>query len=171
MGRNRANPTKDMIDSMHANDQHVGLLKPWTGVSQKPLDRDKDYLCVATWGTMHILNCPKFIWLTSKIGSELHGEIHGPHLIGETRQTSLWGVSDFRVETFTVWHDREEMAKFYQSGAHKHAMTSMRNDVDFRARRVFVKGSDIPKEGDSAAVRDFVKRIKSDDFREAPKKV
>lgn len=50
-------------------------------------------------------------------------------------------------------------------------MTSMKNDVDFRARRVYVKGSDIPKEADSAAVREFVKRIKSGDFREAPKKV
>eukprot|EP00959_Pyramimonas_sp_CCMP1952_P170394 3560375-Pyramimonas_sp.AAC.1 len=135
MGRNRITPTSQMVDIMHKTDQYIGLLKPWVTVSPKSLDEGKDYFCVATWGTMHITSCPKFMWLTSKIDSELHGDIHGQHLVGETRQVSMWGITDFRVETFTVWDERENMALFYKSGAHRNAMTSMRDDIDFRARR------------------------------------
>ena len=164
------NPTAAAIDTLHKTDQYVGVLKPWTpGTSQIPIDKEKDYFCVATWGTMHILKCPKFMWHTSKIGPELHGT-HGQHLVGETRQVNVWGVSDFRVETFTVWHEREYMAEFYKSGAHKNAMISMKDDMDFRARRVWVKGEDIPSAGDAVATNSFVLRVKSGDFPEAPKK-
>ena len=52
--------------------------------------------------------------------------------------------------------EREDMAAFYQSGAHKHAMTSMKDEVSFRVRRVCVKGSDFPTPGDSEATRAFV---------------
>ena len=90
--------------------------------------------------------------------------------MGETRQVSIWGVSDFRVETFTVWHDRESMASFYKSGAHLNAMKSMKDDIDFRVRRVWVKGGDIPRVGDRAAAKEFVLRVKRGDFPEAPKK-
>merc|ERR1712111_8234 len=102
----------------HQRDQYIGLLKPWVASSDAEID--KDYFCVATWGTMHVSAFPKFAWLTRKIGPELHG-IHGRHLVGETRQVSFWSMSDFRAETFTVWHEREHMAKFYQSGAHRNA--------------------------------------------------
>ena len=169
MGRNRINPTSEMIDQMHKSDQYIGLMKPWVKVSSKPIEKDKKYFCVATWGSMHLLKCPKFMWLTSKIGSELHGDIHGQHLVGETRQVCTWGFTDLRAETFTVWHEREHMAKFYKSGAHKTAMMSMDNDIDFRVRRCWVKGSDIPSEGDSTATKAFVLRIKSGDFPEAKK--
>ena len=169
MGRNRTSPTATAIDTMHKTDQYVGALSTWkTGTSQIPLDNEKDYFCVATWGTMHILKFPKFIWHTSKIGPELHNS-HGKHLVGETRQVSIWGVSDIRIETFTVWHDREFMAAFYKSGAHLNAMRSMKDDTDFRARRVWVKGGDIPISRDSAATKEFVLRVKRGDFPEAPK--
>lgn len=128
---------------MHKSDQYIGLMKPWVKVSSKPIEKDKEYFCVATWGSMHILKCPKFMWLTSKIGSELHSKVHGEHLVGETRQVCNWGISDFRAETFTVWHEREAMATFYKSGAHKNAMESMKHDIDFRARRVWVTGTEI----------------------------
>lgn len=170
MGRNRTNPTAQMIDAKHQEDEHIGMLMPWVVVSPKPLDVDKEYFCVATWGTMHAMNVPKFALLTSKIGSELHGNVHGQHLIGETRQTSYWGIDDFRAETFTVWHGREHMANFYRSGAHRNAMMSMKDQIDFRARRVWVKGSELPKAGDSASTKAFVLRIKNGDFPEAEKK-
>ena len=167
MGRNRINPTSEMIDQMHKSDQYIGLMKPWVKVSSKPIEKDKKYFCVATWGSMHLLKCPKFMWLTSKIGTELHGEVHGEHLVGETRQVCSWGISDFRAETFTVWHEREAMATFYKSGAHKNAMESMEHDIDFRARRVWVTATDIPDEGDSASTKAFVLRVKRGDFPEA----
>eukprot|EP00566_Odontella_aurita_P026856 CAMPEP_0113538624 /NCGR_PEP_ID=MMETSP0015_2-20120614/7470_1 /TAXON_ID=2838 /ORGANISM="Odontella" /LENGTH=172 /DNA_ID=CAMNT_0000438221 /DNA_START=237 /DNA_END=755 /DNA_ORIENTATION=+ /assembly_acc=CAM_ASM_000160 len=172
MGRNRITPTAQMISEIHQKDQYVGLLKPWVASSTVPIDENKEYFCVATWGTMHLLNMPKFARLTSKIGSELHNkETHGQHLVGETRQVCNWGLSDFRAETFTVWHEREYMAKFYKSGAHRNAMTSMKDDVDFRVRRVWVKGGELPRMGDSASTREFVSRIKSGGFPEAVKKV
>ena len=93
MGRNRINPTSEMIDQMHKSDQYIGLMKPWVKVSSKPIEKDKKYFCVATWGSMHLLKCPKFMWLTSKIGTELHGEVHGEHLVGETRQVCNWGIA------------------------------------------------------------------------------
>lgn len=145
-------------------------MKPWVAVSPEPLDANKGYFCVATWGTMHPAYGPKFAWLTSNIGSQLHGKVHGPHLVGETRQVSVWGVTDFRAETFTVWHGRGYMADFYRSGAHRSAMTSMKDQVDFRVRRVWVNGSDLPTAGDSVSTKLFVKRIKRGDFREASKK-
>lgn len=160
-----------MINDIHQKDQYIGMLKPWVVSSSLEIDENKEYFCVATWGTMHVMKSPKFAWLTSKIGRELHdGETHGQHLVGETRQISIWGISDFRAETFTVWHEREHMAKFYQSGAHRNAMSSMKNDVDFRVRRVWVKGDELPSAGDAAATRAFVLRIKSGDFPEAVKK-
>eukprot|EP00547_Thalassionema_nitzschioides_P007156 CAMPEP_0194219642 /NCGR_PEP_ID=MMETSP0156-20130528/26449_1 /TAXON_ID=33649 /ORGANISM="Thalassionema nitzschioides, Strain L26-B" /LENGTH=155 /DNA_ID=CAMNT_0038949393 /DNA_START=152 /DNA_END=619 /DNA_ORIENTATION=+ len=154
---------------MHKKDQYIGLLKPWViGPNTTMIDKDKEYFTVATWGTMHTSSSFKFAWLTSKIGKQLHSE--GSGLIGETRQVSTWGFSDFRAETFTVWQEREDMAKFYKSSAHKNAMTSMKDDVSFRVRRVWVKGSDLPTPGDSKATKAFVLRIKSGDFPEAVKK-
>lgn len=171
MGRNRINPTAQMIDAMHQNDAYIGLLKPWVAVSPKPLDANKNYFCVATWGTMHSAYGPKFAWLTSKIGSQLHDRnAHGQHIVGETRQVSSWGITDFRAETFTVWHGREHMGNFYRSGTHRNAMTSMGDQVDFRVRRVWVKGSDLPTAGDSASTKAFVMHIKRGDFQEAAKK-
>jgi hypothetical protein len=159
-----------MINAMHQKDQYVGILKPWVSVTPNAeIDKNKEYLAVATWGTMSLSDMPKFAWLTSKIGSELRSLPRG-HLVGETRQVSTWGASDFRAETFTVWHEREHMAKFYRSGAHHNAMTGMKERVDFRVRRVWVKGSDLPIAGDAASNKAFVSRIKSGDFPEAAKK-
>ena len=158
IGDDRSNA---QIGSIYRIDETVGER------SSKPIEKDKKYFCVATWGSMHLLKCPKFMRLTSKIGTELHGEVHGEHLVGETRQVCSWGISDFRAETFTVWHEREAMATFYKSGAHKNAMESMKHDIDFRARRVWVTATDIPDEGDSASTKAFVLRVKRGDFPEA----
>ena len=49
-------------------------------------------------------------------------------------------------------------------------MKSMKDDIDFRVRRVWVKGGDIPRVGDRAAAKEFVLRVKRGDFPEAPKK-
>mmetsp|Transcript_7958 Transcript_7958/g.11579 ORF Transcript_7958/g.11579 Transcript_7958/m.11579 type:complete len:190 (-) Transcript_7958:108-677(-) len=160
-----------IVTAMHKEDRYIGLLMPWVMTSngtQHKIDKDKEYFTVATWGTMHAVHILKFAWLTSKIGKQLHSK--GSGLIGETRQVSTWGFSDFRGETFTVWQERDHMAAFYQSGSHRHAMTSMKDDVDFRVRRVWVKGSDLPTPGDSTSTKAFVLRIKSGDFPEAVKK-
>ena len=74
-------------------------------VSSKPIEEDKEYFCVATWGTFHIMSLPRFMWLTSKVGSELHGDIHGEHLVGETRQVCTWGFTDIRAETREHMHE------------------------------------------------------------------
>ena len=170
MGRRNCIPAvSEKIDNLHRTDQYVGILKPWVASSTKHIEKDREYFCVATWGTMHMFHMPKFWCLTNKIGLELHGEIHGKHLVGETRQVSTWGISDFRAETFTVWHEREHMAAFYKSGAHRDAMMSMKDKTDFRVRRCWVKGADIPSAGDSEATRSFVLRIKSGEFPEAKK--
>mmetsp|Transcript_33963 Transcript_33963/g.100083 ORF Transcript_33963/g.100083 Transcript_33963/m.100083 type:complete len:176 (-) Transcript_33963:336-863(-) len=159
-----------IVTAMHKGDQYIGLLKPWAlpPNTQTPIDKEKEYFTVATWGTMHTARAFKFARLTSAIGEQLHSE--GSGLIGETRQVSTWGFSDFRAETFTVWHEREHMAAFYQSGAHRRAMTEMKEDVSFRVRRVWVKGSDLPTPGDSTSTKAFVSRIKNGDFPEAVKK-
>jgi len=156
------------VTAMHKDDQYIGLLKPWVLTPNTQIDKDKEYFTVATWGTMHSLRIFKFAWLTSKIGKQLHSE--GSGLIGETRQVTNWGFSDCRGETFTVWQKREDMAAFYRSGAHKNAMISMKDDVSFRVRRVWVKGSDLPTPGDYESNKAFVLRIKSGDFPEAVKK-
>lgn len=49
------------------------------------------------------------------------------------------------------------------------AKTSMENDIDFRVRRCWVQGTDIPCEGDSTATKVFVLLIKNGDFPEAVK--
>eukprot|EP00578_Thalassiosira_sp_NH16_P009483 CAMPEP_0181129020 /NCGR_PEP_ID=MMETSP1071-20121207/29099_1 /TAXON_ID=35127 /ORGANISM="Thalassiosira sp., Strain NH16" /LENGTH=67 /DNA_ID=CAMNT_0023214979 /DNA_START=486 /DNA_END=689 /DNA_ORIENTATION=- len=64
----------------------------------------------------------------------------------------------------------EYMAAFYKSGAHHRAMTSMKDAIDFRVRRVWVKGVDLPRAGDHADTKRFVLRIKSGEFPEALKK-
>ena len=46
----------------------------------------------------------------------------------------------------------------------------MKDDVSFRVRRVWVKGSDLPTPGDYESNKAFVLRIKSGDFPEAVKK-
>ena len=88
-------------------------------------------------------------------------------------ESILWERQDKCVHgvslIFEQKHSRENMAAFYKSGAHKTAMTSMDNDIDFRVRRCWVKGSDIPSEGDSTSTKAFVLRIKSGDFPEAVK--
>lgn len=151
---------------MHEKDRIVsGLLKPWVAVTPSAeIDKNKEYFCVATWGTMHCMSSGKFAVLTSKIGHELHSLPEG-HLVGESRQIQL-GIMDLRAETFTVWHEREHMAAFYKSGVHQHAMTSMKDAVDFRVRRAWVKGADLPGHGNLAATKAFVLRIKSGDFPE-----
>lgn len=163
----KAATRQSIVTAMHKEDQYIGLLKPWVITSNTQINKDKEYFTVATWGTMHTSRALKFSRLTSTIGEQLHSE---GGLIGETRQVSTWGFSDFRAETFTVWREREHMAAFYQSGAHRHAMTSMKDDVSFRVRRVWVKGSDLPTPGDSRSTKAFVLRIKSGDFPEAVKK-
>lgn len=156
------------INAMHQKDKTAGMLIPWVSVTPtSELDKDKDYFCVATWGTMGAWRSGQFWTLTKGVGQELHALPQG-QLVGETRQIQP-GILDFRGETFTVWHERAHMAAFYKSGAHQHAMTTMRDVVNFRVRRVWVKGSDVPKAGDSAATRAFVHRIKSGGFPEAAK--
>eukprot|EP00521_Asterionellopsis_glacialis_P000881 CAMPEP_0195256310 /NCGR_PEP_ID=MMETSP0706-20130129/6158_1 /TAXON_ID=33640 /ORGANISM="Asterionellopsis glacialis, Strain CCMP134" /LENGTH=168 /DNA_ID=CAMNT_0040309325 /DNA_START=80 /DNA_END=586 /DNA_ORIENTATION=- len=158
--------SKEQIQAMFEKDQNVGLLTPWVAMTPtSEIDKNKDYFCVATWGTMSGISSIKFVKLTSEIN--LAGLPKG-HLVGETRQIQP-GITDFRAETFTVWHERKHMAAFYKSGAHKNAMESMRDEVNFKVRRVWVKGSDIPKPGDRAATESLVLRIKSGDFPEAVK--
>jgi len=163
------NETKrdEQVNAMHKKDQNVGLVKPWVLVTPTTeIDKNKDYFCVATWGTMGAWRSMKFARMTSSVGRELHALPRDRRLVGETRQFQL-GITDFRAETFTVWHDRSHMAAFYKSGAHERAMTSMRGEIDFRVRRVWVKGADLPSEGDSAATNAFILRIKSGGFPEA----
>mmetsp|Transcript_39571 Transcript_39571/g.47567 ORF Transcript_39571/g.47567 Transcript_39571/m.47567 type:complete len:171 (-) Transcript_39571:241-753(-) len=169
MGVYRSQRSVSMINDMHKKDLNIGLLSPWVAATPTiEIDKGKEYFCVATWGTMSMWSSPKFAMLTSKIGRELHSLPHG-HLIGETRQIQALGLTDFRAETFTVWHERAHMAAFYKSGAHQHAMTSMKDAIDFRVRRVWVKGSDLPSVGDNDATKAFVLRIKSGGFAEAVK--
>jgi len=97
-------------------------------------------------------------------------ETYTENILWERQDKYVHGVLlIFEQKHLQLWHEREQMAKFYKSGAHKTAMTSMDNDIDFRVRRCWVKGKDIPSEGDSTALKAFVLRIKSGDFPEAKK--
>ena len=46
------------------------------------------------------IEVPKVYVVNIQVGSELHGEVHGEHLVGETRQVCNWGISDFRAEKY-----------------------------------------------------------------------
>lgn len=162
MGMLGKGKSKEAVDAMHESDRNVGGLMPWMETTPNAeIDKDKLYFCVATWGTMNALSMVKFAALTSKIGGELSSPASG--LVGQSRQIQM-GVLDVRAETFTVWHEREKMAAFYRSDAHQHAMKSMKGAIDFRVLRVWVRGADIPRSGDSQASKNFVLRIKSGGF-------
>ena len=64
MGSSPSNHIERVTD-MHQRDQNVGLLKPWVSMTPtSELNKEADYFCVATWGTMGAWRSAQFLSLT-----------------------------------------------------------------------------------------------------------
>jgi len=156
------------IDAMHLADRSTTGWMPYRASTRGPeLEEEKEYFVTCTWGTMWAWNAPQFASWLGSIGNEL-ASLPPDHLLGQTRGIQL-GFRHFIAETITVWYEREHMASFYRSGTHQTAMHTMATKIDFRARRIWVKGADLPANGDAAATKAFVFRMKNGEFREAVK--
>jgi len=153
---------------MHLADKVSTSWGPFrASTAQTVIDKEKEYFVTATWGRMWMWSVPEFGGFTGSINSELES-LPRDHLVGYTLSLQF-GVRNFIAETITVWHEREHMASFYRSGTHQKAMQAMKGKLEFRARRVWVKGADLPRGNDAAATAVFVSRVKNGEFREAVK--
>jgi hypothetical protein len=136
---------------------------PWQSFTPAAeLEPEKDYYCVATWGVMSLAAAPAFWRKTTQISvAELpHGQC-----VGESRAVSMAWPFRFIAETLTVWHDRKHSQAFYSADAHRQGMQALRGRVEFRAHRVWVKATDLPRPGDSGGARALWARVKRGEFR------
>jgi hypothetical protein len=62
-------------------------------------------------------------------------------------------------------HDRKHSQAFYRADAHRQGMQALRGRVEFRARRVWVKATDLPRRGDAGGTRALWSRVKQGEFR------
>lgn len=153
-----------------------GNMIPWMEViSKSSLDPNTEYFCVETWGTGSAVgfgdfykNFVDFYKAQRQIFNQLKsGEVHG--LIGCTGGAGLASGLGVRAETLTVWQERHHMAAFFNSDLHKNAMEKFKGRISFKVRRLWIRSQDIPDHKDMASTKQFWKRVKGKQSKEANK--
>ena len=121
---------------------------PWEAFTPTAeLDPDKDLYCVATWGILSITAAPAF--MRNSPGSVPLRQLPRGRCVGVSMSIRMAWPFKFVAETLTVWHDRKHSKEFYGSDAHRRGMEALRGRVEFRAHRVWVKATDLPRPGGS----------------------
>ncbi|KAK3248849.1 hypothetical protein CYMTET_41700 [Cymbomonas tetramitiformis] len=141
-------------------DKKTSLAKPWQSfASVEEIDADKEYYCTATWGIMSLMAAPTF-WSKTRQIKESVAELPRGQCVGiSVAVTPKWPFN-FVAETLTVWHDRKYSTAFYKSELHREGMKALQGRVEFRAHRVWVKGSDLPVNGNASSTSEFWTAVK-----------
>ena len=139
-------------------DKSTSAAMPWDAfATAAELEPDEDLYCVATWGIMGLTAAPAFVKNTP--GSAPLKVLPRGKCVGVSMAVRMAWPFKFVAETLTVWHGREHSAEFFRSDAHRRGMDALRGQVEFRARRVWIRAADLPPPGGSPkALWDAVKR-------------
>eukprot|EP00242_Pyramimonas_sp_CCMP2087_P009014 CAMPEP_0198202960 /NCGR_PEP_ID=MMETSP1445-20131203/6189_1 /TAXON_ID=36898 /ORGANISM="Pyramimonas sp., Strain CCMP2087" /LENGTH=162 /DNA_ID=CAMNT_0043874131 /DNA_START=341 /DNA_END=829 /DNA_ORIENTATION=+ len=153
--------SKEAATAAFLADKKASLAKPWQSfTSNEELDADKEYYCVATWGIMSMMAAPAFWSKTIQIKQSV-AELPRGQCVGMSVAVKLAWPFSFVAETLTVWHDRKHSTAFFKSDVHKDGMNALRGRVEFRAHRVWVKGSDLPVDGNFSSTSEFWTAVKT----------
>ena len=115
-----------------------------------------------TWGVMSLTAAPAFWSKTTKINP---AELPRGKCVGESRAVRMAWPCSFVAETLTVWHDRKHSQEFFRTDAHRQGMQALQGRVEFRAHRVWVKATDLPRCGDAGGTAALWARVKQGEFR------
>lgn len=147
--------------SFLADKKASSFAKPWQGfTSNAEIDANKEYYCVSTWGIMSMMAAPAFWSKTVQINQSV-AELPRGQCAGISVAVRMAWPLNFVAETLTVWHDRKHSTAFFKSDVHKEGMKALQGRVEFRAHRVWVKGSDLPVDGNFSSTSEFWSAVKT----------
>jgi hypothetical protein len=139
----------------------AAVVMPWQSFTPvDELNKEEEFYCVSTWGIMSLTAMLAFWSKTGEINA-LIARLPRGQCVGYTRSLRLAWPFSFVAETLTVWHDREHSKAFFQSDVHRDGMKALQGRVEFRAHRVWVKGSDLPQPRNAASTSKFWTAVKS----------